>query len=364
MRRALRAGVAAALALVWMAVLAAAQIGTVVWAQGGVGPVRASAASPEPGLGAVAPPSPAFAATARRIARGVYVVQGSVDGADAHNRGAVGNSGFIATPAGTVVVNTGGSYRLGRELLALAERTTGRPVVLAIITNGRPEFLMGSAAFTDRGITVLAHEETARLIAQRCEVCLRRLRQTVGEDLMAGTRIVSPTQRLRGSSEIQPGGRRIELLYLGPAQTEGDLVVVDEDTRVAFAGAMVVHGRIPELDTAGLAASWRRTLAALAARPIVTLVPGYGAPGAPQPLIEQTDRYLAQLEREVQAHVDRMAGLQAALEEVVMPTWRDRAQYEALHRRNVQLQYLAAEAQWAAQPMQGVSGSPIEAGGH
>jgi glyoxylase-like metal-dependent hydrolase (beta-lactamase superfamily II) len=298
--------------------------------------------------------------TAQRLAPGVYVVPGSLRGADVRNRGAVGNSGFIATPAGTVVVNTGGSYGLGRELLALAERTTGQPVVAAIITNGRPEFLMGTAAFTDRGIAVLAHAETARLIAQRCEVCLQRLRKTLGDDLMAGTRLVAPTQRLQGTGEIAPGGRRIELLHLGPAQTEGDLVVVDASTGVAFAGAMVVHGRIPELDTVGLAAPWRRTLATLAARPIVTLVPGYGAPGAPKLLIAQTDGYLAQLEREVQARVDQLEGLQVALDEVVMPAWRGWAQYEALHRRNVQLQYLAVEAQWAAQPAQGASG----AGGH
>lgn len=300
---------------------------------------------------------------AQRIAPGVYVVPGSLRGADVRNRGAVGNSGFIATPSGTVVVNTGGSYGLGRELLALAERTTAQPVVAAIITNGRPEFLMGAAAFTDRGIAVLAHEETARLIAQRCEVCLRRLRATLGDALMAGTRLVVPTQRLRGTGDIAPGGRRIELLQLGPAQTEGDLVVLDTDTGVAFAGAMVANGRIPELDTVGLAAPWRRTLAALAARPIVTLVPGYGAPGTPRPLIAQTERYLAQLEREVQARVDRLSGLQAALDEVVMPSWRGWAQYGALHRRNVQLQYIAAEAQWAAEPTPGAA-SAAGTGGH
>ena len=288
--------------------------------------------------------------TARRIAAGVYLVPGSLRGADLRNRGAVGNSGFIATPAGTVVVNTGGSYGLGRELLALAERVTGQPVVVAIITNARPEFLMGAAAFTDRGIAVLAHEETARLIAQRCEVCLRRLRKELGDDVMAGTRLVAPTRQLRATGQIAPGGRHIELLHLGPAQTEGDLVVLDVETRVAFAGAMVARGRIPELDTVGLAAPWRRTLALLSAQAIGTLVPGYGAPGPPQPLIEQTDRYLAQLDKEVQARVDNLAGLQATLVEVVMPAWRHWAQYESLQQHNVQLQYLAAEAQWAAQP--------------
>ncbi|WP_280151544.1 MBL fold metallo-hydrolase [Piscinibacter sp. XHJ-5] len=284
----------------------------------------------------------------QRLAAGVYVVQGSVGGVEASNRGAIGNSGFIATPAGTVVVNTGGSYRLGRELLALAQQTTGQPVVAAVITQARPEFLMGAAAFTDRGIEVIAHADTARLIAQRCHVCLRRLQQTLGDDEMAGTRLVEPGRRILGSESIAPGGRRIALLHLGAAQTQGDLVVIDEDSGIAFAGALVTRGRIPELDTVGHAAPWRRALASLATQRVRLLVPGYGAPGPPSPLIEATDRYLGQLEREVQAKLDAGEGLQAAQDEVVMRDWRGWAQHGAFQRRNVQLQYLAAEAAWAA----------------
>jgi glyoxylase-like metal-dependent hydrolase (beta-lactamase superfamily II) len=285
---------------------------------------------------------------ARPLAEGVYLVQGSLGEADARNRGALGNSGFIATPAGTVVIGTGGSYRLGRELLALAEHTTGRPVIAAVITQARPEFLMGAAAFTDRGIEVIAHAETARLIAQRCHVCLQRLRRALGDDAMAGTRLAAPTRRLAGSESLAPGGRRIELLHLGPGQTEGDLVVVDAATGIAFAGALVTHARIPELDTVGLAAPWRRALAALGAMPLRTLVPGYGAPGEPGALIAATEGYLARLESEVQARLDAGSGLRAALDEVVLSEWRGWAQYVPLHRRNVQQQFLASEAMWAA----------------
>jgi len=286
----------------------------------------------------------------QRLAPGVYRVAGSVDSPSAANRGALGNSGFIATPAGTVVVNTGGSYRLGRELLALAERRTGRPVIAAVITQARPEFLMGAAAFVDRGIEVVAHAAAARLIAQRCQFCLRRLQEQVGDEAMAGTRPVAPTREIVASERIAPGGRRIDLMHLGPAQTEGDIVVIDVDSGVAFAGALVTDQRLPELDTVGHAAPWRMVLAALAARPLSTLVPGYGSPGRPQALIAATDGYLAQLEGEVQARLDAGDDLQQAARAVRLPAWRRWAQYDALHARNVQLQYLAAEAAWLAQP--------------
>jgi glyoxylase-like metal-dependent hydrolase (beta-lactamase superfamily II) len=293
---------------------------------------------------AAAPEAGAGPSNVRQLAPGVYAVIGSVNGADMKNLGAVGNSGFIATPAGTVVINPGGSYRLGRTLLALAERTTGRPVISAVITQARPEYLMGTAAFTDRGIEVIAHEATARLILQRCHLCLQRLQRELGEDVMVGTRIVRPTRGIDGSIRLSPGGRPIDLVHLGPAQTDGDLAVMDVTSGVAFSGALVTRGRIPELDTVALTAPWRRALATLSALPVRTLVPGYGAPGPPAPLIAATDAYLARLGSEVQAQLEAGANLQAAQRRITMGDWRGWAQYEPVQARNVQRHFLASEA--------------------
>jgi glyoxylase-like metal-dependent hydrolase (beta-lactamase superfamily II) len=294
-------------------------------------------------------PAAAQLAGPLQVAPGVFVVPGSLDAASPANRGAVGNAGFIATPAGTVVVNTGGSLRLGEALLAAAERTTRRRVVLAVITQAQPEFLMGAAAFSARGIEIVAHEATARAMAGRCIECLRRLRQTLGEAEMAGTRLVAPTRQVTASLRVAPGGRRIDILFFGAAQTEGDLVVVDRQTGTAFAGALVGAGRIPQLEAHGEAAPWRAVLARLAEQPLRTLVPGYGAPGPPGELIAATDAYLRALEQQVQALMQEGAGLAAAARRAPLPPWQGWAQYDGWHARNVQRQYLAAELRWLGQ---------------
>jgi len=289
---------------------------------------------------------PAWPGPVKQVAAGVHVLVGSRDAAHPGNGGAVGNLGFIETPAGAVVVNAGGSYRWGRALIALVTRRTGRPPATAIVTQARPEYVMGMAAFADRGIELIAHEATDRLIARRCPECLRRLLRDLGDDAMRGTRLVGPTRALAGDARIAPGGRRIDILHFGAAQTAGDLVVVDVDTGVAFAGAMVTERRVPELEDPGGARPWRAALAALAARPLALLVPGYGEPGAPAALIAATDAYLAQLASDVQSHWDRGADLLTAQREIAGARWREWAQHEALHARNVQREYLAAEARW------------------
>lgn len=304
-----------------------------------------------PALSAAVPhPPPARYGAAQAVAPGVWVLPGSLEAADAGNQDAVGNLGVLDTPAGPVLVETGGSWRLARWAIAEARRLTGRKPVLAVITQARPEFLMGGAAFAEAGIPVLAHTATAELMAQRCHECLRRLRTDLGEAVMRGTRLVLPGRRVEGSQVLALGGRRIALLHLA-GHTAGDLVVLDERSGVAFGGALVPAGRVPEIDPGREAAPWREALRRLAGQPgLRTLVPGYGAPGAAPALLASVESYLAALEAQVQALLDGGADLLEAQRRVELADWRTAARYEAFHKRNVQRQYLAAELRWLAAP--------------
>jgi glyoxylase-like metal-dependent hydrolase (beta-lactamase superfamily II) len=127
--------------------------------------------------------------------------------------------------------------------------------------------------------------------------------------------------------------------------------VLDERSGVAFAGALVPAGRVPEIDPGREAAPWREALRRLARREgLRSLVPGYGAPGPAPALMASVDGYLAALEAQVQALLDAGADLLEAQRRVELPAWAAAARYEALHKRNVQRQYLAAELRWLAAP--------------
>ncbi|NML15849.1 MBL fold metallo-hydrolase [Azohydromonas caseinilytica] len=280
------------------------------------------------------------------LAPGVFALPGGLEGAEPDNQGAVGNLGLIDTLAGPVLVETGGSYRLARWAISEARRLTGRRPVLAVITQARPEFLMGGAAFEEAGIPVLAHADTAELMALRCHECLRRLRADLGEAAMRGTRLVLPGRRIEAGLSLELGGRRIELLHLN-GHTSGDLVVLAADRGVAFAGALVPAGRIPEIDPGREATPWRAALRRLGRQEgLRTLVPGYGAPGPAAGLVDAVEAYLAALESQVQALLDAGVDLLEAQRRVELPAWRGWARYEAFHKRNVQRQYLAAELRW------------------
>lgn len=287
------------------------------------------------------------ALAAVEVAPGVHVVIGSRHEASPENGGEVGNAGIIVGTEASIVINTGTSYAHGRRLIELAERIGGRPVALAVITQPLPEFILGSAAFAERGIPLLAHEAAARLIVQRCEQCLSNLQRLLGDEPMRGTRVVEPQRRIGASTQISVGGRTLELLHLGWGATPGDLAVLDVERGVLFAGALVSAGRVPQLRDAD-PAGWIAALDALAARPFAALVPGYGTPGDAGALAA-TRHYLTS----VAAHVRQQLEAGASLHECVQgarthPAFSDFtawALYEASHTRNVQKLYLDFEAE-------------------
>lgn len=276
------------------------------------------------------------------LAPGVHVFLGSNGEAAVDNGARVGNGGFIVGTTGTLVINTGTSYRHGREMLETAERIGGHAVSVVVITQPLQEFLMGNAAFSERGIPILAPRASADLIAARCARCLANLRLMLGEETMAGTRIVVPDVLEQGTGAFTVGGRELTLILPERGSAPGDLAVFDHASGVLFAGALVSNQRTPELRDADVE-GWHAALASLRTLPIVKLVPGYGAPADPA-IIDSTEAYLTALTTEVTAALDAGLSLTDTLQRVSLPAYADWARHVPVHRRNVQHEYLRLEA--------------------
>jgi glyoxylase-like metal-dependent hydrolase (beta-lactamase superfamily II) len=276
------------------------------------------------------------------VAAGVYALIGSTDEVTPENRGVVGNSGFIVGDSGVILIGTGSSFAHGRELIALAERTAGKPVVLGIITQPLQEFVMGAAAFAERGIPTLAQEQAARMITARCDNCLKNLQRLLGDGPMRGTQVLAPTQTVSANEIRQVASRRIQLWHPGWGSSPGDLVVIDLQTGVAFTGALVSVGRIPDLRD-GDPVGWRKALEALARLPIRQLVPGYG-PVADLMALAALPAYFDAVEQQASQFLEAGMSLLEASQGSDLPAYAGWDLYARAHPRNLQQTYLRLEA--------------------
>ncbi len=278
---------------------------------------------------------------AEQVAPGVYMLQGAPGEPDLANLGRIGNAGFVVGPAGVVAIDTGTSHQHGQSLLAAIRAVTQKPVLLALLTHTRQEFLFGATAYREQGIPIAMHRQAAGLMRARCDVCLKRLTAMLGEPAMRGSAVVAPDRLFDDSHTVGEIGRPLRVLYFGHSSGPGDIAVFDETSGVLFAGGLLDERRIPDVQDADLA-GWQGALAGLRALPLSAVVPGHG-PLARPAVVDAVAAYLQQLEGRLLELASAGAALSEVPDATVLPAYQGWDQYDTIHRRNASIVFVRVE---------------------
>jgi len=228
--------------------------------------------------------------TPRAVAPDVYVFVGKTEDFDTANGGNIVNTGFVVAAEGVVVIDSGPSRRYGQQMREAIRKVTDKPVVLVFNTHLHPDHFLGNQAFADVPIAALAG--TQQGIAANGNAFAENLFRMSG-DWMAGTEVVVPT-RVVQAGPLTVAGRHLRLLALD-GHTGADLAILDEDSRVLFAGDLVFNDRAPTTPHAQIP-HWLAALDGLerlmAEAGVKVLVPGHGAVTADAAPIARTRNWL------------------------------------------------------------------------
>ncbi len=216
------------------------------------------------------------------------------------NRLCDANSGLVAAGPG-LVIDTQSDLGHARELQDLIAEVFARPPGLVVNTHEDLDHVFGNQLFD--GAEIIGHRSLPERLPHAADP--KRMARTVGytkqpitgrvfrwlapgafaavEQLggdydFAGIRLVPPTRLVDDRFSLNLDGFAVELIHVGPAHQEGDLLVHLPAERVVFAGDIVFRECTP-IGWRGTFDDWRHALAAIDKLAPEVIVPGHGPVG-------------------------------------------------------------------------------------
>lgn len=284
----------------------------------------------------------------RAIAAQTWVIEGAVEDFSRANGCNIINTGFIASDAGVLVINTGPSWLYGQQQRAAIARTVPQKPSRVVALNLHPDYFFGNQAWADLPLQALAGSMAGMQAEGKAyEDNLYRL----CGDWMKGTEFTPARQSLSPGRQDW-GGHRLEWVRL-EGHTGDDLLLIDHSTGVLFAGGLVFADRVPTAPHARLL-PWMhslRTVQGWIDQGLVrTVVPSHGPVHTGRKGVDQTLDWLQWLHERLQSSATQGLDLSEVLRLSIPSRFAAWAAMPAEYVRSVTYLFPKYENEQLAQP--------------
>jgi cyclase len=195
------------------------------------------------------------------------------------------NAGLVVGDGASLLVDTLFDLKLTAAMLdAMASSTRTAPIGTVVNTHANGDHCYGNQLVGDAEIiSSRAAAEEMSHVPPSMLAALNSAPGDLGELFRGffgafdfdGIELRLPTRTFEGRLDIEVGGRLVEFIEVGPAHTEGDVIVHVPDTRTVYTGDILFIGGTP-IAWAGPLANWVAACDQMLGMEVDVVVPGHG----------------------------------------------------------------------------------------
>ena len=284
------------------------------------------------------------------VAPDTYFFYGNIAEVDENNRGYNGNAGFVVTKDSVVVIDSLGTPKLARRMIATVNKVTDKPIKYLIVTHNHPDHAYGAIAFKQLdGVTVIGHEGTMKYIeSDRIEHSVAYRSTFIASD-MKGFEPVTPDILIGGdrfsSYTLKTGGKTFEIYNTGSHHSFGDLVIHQVEDSILWISDLAFNNRVTFMaDGHSKDAIEAQNWLLKKFSNVKLMIPGHGSTQtSPFPMVTQTRDYMKNLRERMAKAVENDIDLQEAVDTTEFEDWKDVNLYGLNQKKNVDFVYQEME---------------------
>ena len=245
------------------------------------------------------------------------------------------SGGFIVGNKGVLVIDTMLNKRLYEQVQALINKTTDKPITFAVNTSFHGDHSYGNM-YLPEGARIIQHEVAEQYIATHFEGDTQFMMQNFGTG--RGIEEIKPVSAdllipKGGKLTLDLGGKTVEIIDFGFAQTGGDLFIWEPVSKVMWSGnpIITIKPSLPWLLDGHLVETLTSLQKVYDFLPEdARVVPGHGSVMAKKDIKWHID-YLATIKKEVEVAVAEGLTLEQTVERVKMPEFQGYALHGWVH---------------------------------
>lgn len=286
-----------------------------------------------------------FQPKAERVIDNVYAIVGPLGQRSAENDGLNANFGFIVTPKGVILIDSGASLLGAKKIEAAIAKVTKQPVRWVVNTGSQDHRWLGNDYFAGKGAEVIAMSRTAATQAEYAAQHMEGMTRFLGKRMQGTQPLPAPKTLAGDSATLERGGETLQLTYTD-THFPGDAWVWLPKQRVVFSGDLVYVDRLLGVLPWSSVKNGQQAFKAMAALKPARIVPGHGRVCDLAQAQRETGDYYDFLADKVGAAAREMEPLAATLDRYAdLPAFRHLDNYEGLHRANMNRAFTEFESQ-------------------